>query len=474
MSDLYLRALMQALLQGASSTEDNGLLAEVCRRIILSGISFDNAGAMNLGVASFGPSVLANLGASGAVGDLVHYATTTTLGKIADVATGKVLVSKGVGVVPAYEQIANAHVDPAAAIAYTKLNLALSILDADINAAAAIAWSKISKSGSSLADLATRSAADLSSGTIPSARLGSGSADASKMLTGDQVWTAWDNSVCDGRLTLTTGTPVTTADVTAATSVLFTPYRGNRIACFDGTRWKMYTFSELSIAVPAAANQMYDVFAVDSAGSIVLEVLAWTSDTARATALALQDGVLVKSGATTRRYLGSFRTTAVAGQTEDSYAKRYVWNYYNRVRRGMRAAPETTDSWTYTTATMRQANANAANQLDFVVGVAEVLAEVFALHRATNNNATVVGVSTSIGYDSTSAAATGVLMLGAAASDTLGAFALPSASLRHYPAVGRHVYVWLEYSAATGTTTWYGDAGAANIIQTGILGSIDG
>jgi hypothetical protein len=45
------------------------------------------------------------------------------------------------------------------------------IVDADVAAAAAIAWSKISKTGSSLADLATRSAADLSSGDLASARM---------------------------------------------------------------------------------------------------------------------------------------------------------------------------------------------------------------------------------------------------------------------------------------------------------------
>lgn len=45
------------------------------------------------------------------------------------------------------------------------------IVDADVNAAAAIGWSKISKTGSSLVDLATKSAGDLSSGTLLAARL---------------------------------------------------------------------------------------------------------------------------------------------------------------------------------------------------------------------------------------------------------------------------------------------------------------
>lgn len=49
------------------------------------------------------------------------------------------------------------------------------VVNADVAAAAAIDWSKINKTGSSLADLATRSAAALSSGNLAYARLPSGS-----------------------------------------------------------------------------------------------------------------------------------------------------------------------------------------------------------------------------------------------------------------------------------------------------------
>lgn len=66
--------------------------------------------------------------------------------------------------------IANAQIDSGAAIAYSKLNLAGSIVDSDVSNSAAISWSKVSKSGSSLGDLVNRSASDLSSGTLPDAR----------------------------------------------------------------------------------------------------------------------------------------------------------------------------------------------------------------------------------------------------------------------------------------------------------------
>jgi hypothetical protein len=100
-----------------------------------------------------------------------------------------------------------------------------------------------------------------------------------------------------------------------------------------------------------------------------LELLAWTNDTTRATAIVLTTtGAYTKSGDLTRRYLGSFRTTAVAGQTEDSLTKRYLWNYYNRLRRQLKRF-ETASTWTYSIATIRQANGNTSNQVDMVIGV---------------------------------------------------------------------------------------------------------
>lgn len=79
------------------------------------------------------------------------------------------------------------------------------IVDADVNSAAGIAWSKLSKTGASLADLPTRSAADLSSGTLSAARL--------PAISGDITMAAGA-----GTATITAGA-IVNADVNAVAAI---------------------------------------------------------------------------------------------------------------------------------------------------------------------------------------------------------------------------------------------------------------
>ncbi len=289
-----------------------------------------------------------------------------------------------------------------------------------------------------------------------------------------------DNAISNfspgGRLTLTSGVPVTTSDVTAATTVYYTPYINNLMGLYNGIKWDNYSFSELAIALGTDAVSLpYDVFAYINAGTVAIERLAWASGTARATALVRQNGILCKSGDLTRRYLGSYRTTSVAGQTEDSgfqtanSPKRFVWNYYNRVSRPMRRI-ETASSWAYSIATLRQANANVANRVEFVIGRVEdaVLITVIAETDISVSAASRV----SIGEDNTTTQADGVITLwvGNGVSGEINSL---QARLLKFPTDGYHYYAWLEKSNGVGTATWRSGALGTDY-QTGIFATVEG
>jgi len=326
------------------------------------------------------------------------------------------------------------------------------------------------------ANLTSLAAGNISSGTVATARLGSGTASSATFLRGDSSWAAAAPdpalSVAEGRLTATTNTPVTTADVSGATSIYYTPYIGDKIALYDGSSWNHRTFTQITISLSGlTASKPYDVFAYDNSGTVTIETLVWTNTTTRATALAYQNGVLSKSGATTRRYLGTVYINASGGQTDDTILKRYIWNYYNRISRNLRVM-DTTNTWTYTTATVRQMRGSTANQVDVIVGVAEVPVSLSLRIGAQNSgagvnmwagighNATTAPVATSQSSYSTSPVAYYVQTLGA--------------GLTIYPAIGFSYFSMLEWSTAAGTTTWYGNNTASTPTRSGMSGWIEG
>ena len=137
-----------------------------------------------------------------------------------------------------------------------------------------------------------------------------------------------------GRLTLESGVPFGLTDQADKTTLYYTPYNGNSISLYDGSSaWSIFTFAELTLDISGYdAGGIYDVFCYNNSGTITLEGLKWANDTTRATALARQDGVYVKTGATTRRYLGTIRIMADA-KCDDSAAARMVWNMYNRAQK---------------------------------------------------------------------------------------------------------------------------------------------
>jgi hypothetical protein len=198
-----------------------------------------------------------------------------------------------------------------------------------------------------------------------------------------------------GRLTLLTAVPATIDDVTAATTLYFTPFRGNAICIYNGATWDVVTFSEISLNISGfTADKNYDIFAYNNSGTLTLEGLVWTNGINRATGISLQDGIYVKTGDATRRYLGTIRITGVTGQCEDSLTKRYVWNYYHRLPRLFRLADDT--SHTYGSDTWRFWNDTNTWKIYLLVGVVEEPINIFlkgALASAT------VGAAMGLAYD---------------------------------------------------------------------------
>lgn len=84
-------------------------------------------------------------------------------------------------------------------------------------------------------------------------------------------------SLCEGRLSLSTGVAVTTSDVTSATAIKFVPYIGDRISLLVGSVWLSRAFTELSLTAQASVYRIMDVFCYDNSGTPALEHVAWDS-----------------------------------------------------------------------------------------------------------------------------------------------------------------------------------------------------
>lgn len=280
-----------------------------------------------------------------------------------------------------------------------------------------------------------------------------------------------DPSVCDFRLSLVLNTPVMTTNVAAAATLYLTPFNGNRIAFYDPAEavWDVISAPSNAVSLGALlANTVYDVFAFNNGGVVAsVEFVAWTSATARATAIVFQDGVPCKSGDLSRRLIGTIRTGAAAGTMDWNFggtgaggvaANLGIWHANPKVRvpvAGM--VRDSTDSWTYAVTAWRAANNSGAMRLNLLDGDGAL--QVKAAFGGIGNPPSTNYASVGIGLDSTTAlAAKATATVTGTTGVQHGGTALYSGDI----GLGWHYLQALECRLqGTGTITFYGDNGIA-------------
>lgn len=195
------------------------------------------------------------------------------------------------------------------------------------------------------------------------------------------VTRAFASSMQSGRLTLTSGAPVSLSEVVGASTLYFTPWKGNTLSFFDGTTWVPHQFSQLSRTLTSlTSGKNYDVFAFASSGSATFDLApAWTNDTTRSTGITLQNGVYVNAAqftsvlsstvvpASSAVLLGTIRTTS-SSTTESSAAKGFVANALHPVARLLRKYCAG-GIHSYNTAAVRPWANDTSNRVEFVVSV---------------------------------------------------------------------------------------------------------
>jgi len=243
-----------------------------------------------------------------------------------------------------------------------------------------------------------------------------------------------------GRLTLESGVPISTTDQSAKTTIYYAPYVNSSIGLYDTTNlaWVPYSFTQRSLALGTlSSGYNYDVFMYSNTGTLTLASSIWTSDTARATAISLQDGVYVKTSDKAYRYLGTFRTVTTT-TTVDTAAQRLLWNYNNRKYKKVYCYISSIHS--YSGAVWRSWNNSTtlgSTRIEFVSGFNEDSISLMYYGSMTYANV-------SLGLDTTAAVSISSSLIEASTTYSSGASAVGAFT----PQIGYHYVQGLEYGAS--------------------------
>ncbi len=301
-----------------------------------------------------------------------------------------------------------------------------------------------------------------------------------------------------GRLTLTTAVPVLVSDVTAATTVYYTPYKHNYIRLYNGSSWQVVQFSELSQTLadatksPAAGavSSVYDMFVWNDAGTLrCTRGPAWATAVTRGTGagtteLERVDGtwvnkIAITNGPAAQRgvWVGTIQTSASgangqlnmmffpAAAAGGSANRLDVWNAYNRVEVSS-VVRDSTNTYTYATAAWQAANASTSNRITVVCGMNEDAVNVMVSSAAANSASDAARFwCVGVGLDVTNAfSGLPGLVSSALANAEINAIG----HYRGLVGLGSHYLQWIEYVDAAGTTTFFGDNNIPTVYQSGM------
>jgi hypothetical protein len=190
------------------------------------------------------------------------------------------------------------------------------------------------------------------------------------------------------RITCVSGTPVTTADQTGASTIYVTPYQTGYVPIWNGTIWTPYLLTEQSLALTGlTASTMYDVYLYLNAGSLAMYPLqAWSGNTPPARTIL--DGIWVLTANFGATLIGSIQASGTT-TTNDSAASRWVCNYLAPVPRQC-FCTDTTGSWTETSTSWTPSHASTTDgvgRFSFVQAVAQSSFSIQFSASVANNTA---------------------------------------------------------------------------------------
>jgi len=206
---------------------------------------------------------------------------------------------------------------------------------------------------------------------------------------------------CDLAEFFTVGATVTGSGIPGSTTVVSIDKDNQEVTLSDNA-----TADDTSVALTSTlpADKNYDVFMFDNRANgasydvVEFEFVPWTDGTTRSIALDRIDGVFVKNADASRRYMGTFRTT-IAGESEDSKTKRFLWSFHNQKERILYKEPAL---FTEAVATAwAQYGGAAANKVEFVTGQpVRISANLYTTTELTVTNVGPYIAYSAIGEDS--------------------------------------------------------------------------